>query len=79
MPDAGGGEVRRDVDSGGSNSARLRLRHVPDRGIGTAGTILFRWALTPEERAELEAEGFRSVAVHPLFGGRSVLMRREES
>ena len=41
-----------------------------------AGTILFRWALTSEERISLSAAGWREAARHPIYQG-SALMRFE--
>ena len=59
--------------------ARETWRHLAPGGeiSGQAGPCycLFRWALTLRDGAFLEAEGWREVARHPLFG--SALMRRD--
>lgn len=74
MPEAAGEQARPDLDPGGANSERLRSGHVPDRGIGSAETILYCWALTAAERDTLETEGWNEVARHPVHQG-SALMR----
>jgi hypothetical protein len=38
--------------------------------------ILYRWARSESQAVQLEAEGWQRVAVHPVFEGRSVLMRK---
>ncbi len=40
-------------------------------------TILYCWAMTPEERDALKTAGWRAVHQHPLHG--SVLMRFDRS
>lgn len=53
--------------------------HLVQAGAtGDLRRMTYLWATTPAEVERLEAQGWRIVGAHPVFEGRSVLMRRDE-